>query len=141
MRFCCRPFCRLDKCALLQFLESSIFVNVISVLSLAYLLRNLYILKWKYDGIIYLTIIRYAAQIWYSSKFQRAHESNGNSCGYCFISFEKVPRECSQWSCYLPTLDFLNCCGLKFSVHTKAVTIERCSVKKSVLKNFANFTR
>ena len=29
----------------------------------------------------------------------------------------------------------------RFSEHTEAVTVKRCSVKKSVLKNFANFTR
>ena len=37
--------------------------------------------------------IQNAAQIQYSSKFQRAHKSNRNSCGYYFISFEKFPRE------------------------------------------------
>ena len=29
----------------------------------------------------------------------------------------------------------------RFSEHTEAVTVKRCSVKKSVLKNFADFTR
>ena len=30
---------------------------------------------------------------------------------------------------------------LRFSEHAEAVTVKRCSVKESVLKNFANFTR
>ena len=29
----------------------------------------------------------------------------------------------------------------RFSEHTEAVTVKRCSVKKSVLKNFANLTK
>ena len=85
----CDLFCRLDNFALLQFLLSFIFVYVISFLNLFF--KKCTHIEMKDHGIIYLTICysQYCTNK-YSSKFQRAHESNRNSCGYCF---EKFPRE------------------------------------------------
>ena len=89
---------------------------------------RLLFLKWKYDDIIYLTILHNAAQIYLVQNFKEPMKAT-ESCGYCFTSFEKFPRECLQWKC-LQTKIFP-----RFSQHTETVTVKRCSVKKVFFKN------
>ena len=50
-----------------------------------YFSKVIHILKWKYNGIIYLTIYYSTAKIEHSLKFQRANVNSRNSSWYCYI--------------------------------------------------------
>ena len=107
----CDPFCKLDKFALLQFRLSFTF-NVISVLQLIFL--NNYILKWKYDGIIYYSqcctnIVQISKSSWKQQK----------QLWILFYTFRKIPTGTSAGKFSVKLLPgnmgFVNCSGLQFS--------------------------